>query len=297
MTLYEVEYNDHRWIKIEKDDSYNVVFKIPYSSVKEGIDCPDIENRFIVYILQGISANSKDHIYVGKSTKGLDTRPASHESKYDDWTYCYVLTRNDSKFFNDGVIQYLEDTIRHRVDDCSDTFINTTNKTSSNTANERDIQKSKKYLEDVYERLFILGLDLNLPKQITIEDYVREGSKKKTIQKEKEKDTQQVDFFYLVGPKVGANAKAIIMEDKSVKVLSGSIISYEISESFTTHNYARLRDELISNGIIVKRRFVSDYVFSSLSAAAAVLLGRSAAGPIKWKNADNKTYKDLHPEE
>ncbi|MBO4798998.1 MAG: hypothetical protein J5494_09565, partial [Candidatus Methanomethylophilaceae archaeon] len=163
MSLYEVEYSSQKWIKVEKDESFNVVYKIPYSSIRNGINCPKIENNFIVYILHGISIDSKDFIYVGKSTKGLDSRPGSHESKYDKWSYCYIFTRKDSKFLNDGVIQYLEDAIRRRVDEC-EYYVDMTDKTSSNTANERDIKRSNEYLQDIYERLMVLGLDLN-PKQ------------------------------------------------------------------------------------------------------------------------------------
>jgi len=37
--------------------------------------------------------------------------------------------------------------------------------------------------------------------------------------------------------------------------------------------------------------FKENAVFSSISAAAAVVLGRQAAGPVEWIDKNGKTYK------
>lgn len=297
MHSYEVEYSDQKWIKIE-EDNFNVVYKIPYSSIKDNVNCPKIENRFIVYILHGITTESKDYIYVGKSTKGLESRPSSHDSKYDDWTYCYVITRKDSKFLNDGVIQYMEDTIRRRIDECSDYYINTTNKTSSNTANDRDMDRSNKILEDVYDRLYVLGLDLTLPKRKTIEDYagptVIMPVDVPTNGKNNKGKDQTDNTYYINSPKNHVKAVGVVSDDGSITVQKGSAISARPTKAFTTHNYYPLREKLIKDKIIVNCVFVSDYTFNSLSAAAAVILGRSAAGPLLWLDSDKRTYRETH---
>ena len=58
-----------------------------------------------------------------------------------------------------------------------------------------------------------------------------------------------------------------------------------------------LREELIGNGVLVREGdhycFTQDYVFSSPSTAAAVVLGRSANGRIEWKDAGGRTLKAL----
>ena len=292
-----VEYSNQKWIKVEKDESYNVVYKIPYSSIKDGVNCPKVENNFIVYILHGITVDSKDYIYVGKSTKGLENRPSSHESKYDKWSYCYVLTRKDSKFFNDGVIQYLEDTIRRRVDECSDYYIDTTDKTSSNTANERDIRKSNEYLLDIYDRLMVLGLDLN-PKQSTtrITDF---GNAQKVQGSSGEKKPEtEVPSTEKIKPVAGQyhlrskhiRAMAIIRSEKEVIVLAGSEVSPSVQNNFEKHNYYKLRLDLHKEGIIKDGKFVVDYTFKSPSAAAAVTLGRAANGKIEWIDENGKPF-------
>lgn len=58
-----------------------------------------------------------------------------------------------------------------------------------------------------------------------------------------------------------------------------------------------LRQELIGNGVLQRDvdyfRFAQDYVFSSPSTAAAIVLGRSANGRIEWKDAGGRTLKEL----
>ena len=66
-----------------------------------------------------------------------------------------------------------------------------------------------------------------------------------------------------------------------------------------------LRQELIGNGVLALHeagaaqgyRFTQDYVFSSPSTAAAVVLGRSANGRIEWKDEQGRTLKALQEQE
>jgi hypothetical protein len=66
-----------------------------------------------------------------------------------------------------------------------------------------------------------------------------------------------------------------------------------------------LRQELIGNGVLARvaeggagdYRFAQDYVFTSPSTAAAVVLGRSANGRVEWKDATGRTLKELQERE
>jgi hypothetical protein len=40
-------------------------------------------------------------------------------------------------------------------------------------------------------------------------------------------------------------------------------------------------------------RLTTDHVFSSPSTAATVLMGRSAAGPLEWKQASGRTLREI----
>ena len=81
-------------------------------------------------------------------------------------------------------------------------------------------------------------------------------------------------------------------------VFTGALARTETVESMPGWA-ANLRESLVQSGALVlveggaSLRLSTDHVFKSPSAAAAVLLGRSAAGPIEWKDAAGRTLKEL----
>ena len=96
--------------------------------------------------------------------------------------------------------------------------------------------------------------------------------------------------WYLAGR--GSNATALIQEGEAILVKAGSIIAPTITEGFQ-RGYLDLRQELIQNGIIVNNTFVVDHLFDSFSAAAAVILGRSANGRKEWMKLDGRTIAQI----
>lgn len=157
---YIIKLNDVNCIEIAKPNSSILVYKIPYNVLKNKTHDLMFSNRFIVYILYGVNEEGRDCVYVGKSKNGIDNRPTSHEHKFPNWTYCYVLTQfQERTFFNDGTIQYLEDKIRKKVDETG-AYINKTEVTISNTANASDEEDCDDYLEEAYQMLYVIGLDL-----------------------------------------------------------------------------------------------------------------------------------------
>ena len=87
----------------------------------------------------------------------------------------------------------------------------------------------------------------------------------------------------------GCNAYGKPLNDDHFIVLAGSKISDDVVDSFPS-GYLELRKTLISKGIIVKGLFITDYIFSSSSAAASVVLGRSANGRKEWVLLDGRSY-------
>lgn len=66
-------------------------------------------------------------------------------------------------------------------------------------------------------------------------------------------------------------------------VYKGSKISDHTTKTFELNGYKVLRNRLIDEGIISNGVFASDYVFSSISAAACVVGGRMSSGLKDWK--------------
>lgn len=56
----------------------------------------------------------------------------------------------------------------------------------------------------------------------------------------------------------------------------------------------KLRQKLIDKGVVDSDfLFTNDYIFTSPSLAAAIILGRNANGRVEWKTADQKTLNML----
>ena len=84
-------------------------------------------------------------------------------------------------------------------------------------------------------------------------------------------------------------------------VRKGSQANLSPVESFAP-TWENVRQKLIDAQVLrpVKQHleFFEDATFSSPSAAASVVLGRQAAGPIFWVNEkDNRTYKQVQEDQ
>jgi hypothetical protein len=95
----------------------------------------------------------------------------------------------------------------------------------------------------------------------------------------------------------GASARAREAEDGFV-VLAGSTARSPTSATFQA-GYRALRERLMSDRSLVPGAsdnllsFATDVVFASPSAAASIVAGRSASGPIEWKIAETgQSYRD-----
>jgi len=87
----------------------------------------------------------------------------------------------------------------------------------------------------------------------------------------------------------GGNATGYPLDSDNFTVYAGSKISKDVTDGYPS-NYANLRDSLIADGIIVDGVFANNYTFTSSSAAASVVLGRSANGRKEWTLLDGRTY-------
>ena len=90
----------------------------------------------------------------------------------------------------------------------------------------------------------------------------------------------------------GANATGYPGNEDEFVVLKGSRIAPDVTNGFQP-NYLSQRKELIAEGVIKDNQFVKDYRFPSTSAAAAVILGRSANGRREWIKLDGRTIAQI----
>lgn len=103
---------------------------------------------------------------------------------------------------------------------------------------------------------------------------------------EKQPSTDEHTVFNLVGR--GADAKGYPECDNQFVVLKGSKISYDMTNGVPS-NIKEKRQDLIDAGIVINQVFEQDYGFTSPSAAASVILGRSSNGLKEWTKLDGQT--------
>jgi hypothetical protein len=269
-----------RSVEMSKANSSTLIYRIPYQNLNSKEELFKIDNLFIVYILFGKNESGKDVIYVGKSKNGLKNRPTSHEDKYDKWTYCYVLTQfKERTFFNDGTIQYLEDTLNKRITDLG-FYENTTKQTTTGTANTSDEEDCNEYLEEAYQMLDVLGLDL-----ITYRD--DEASEELESVNDDSSSTVP-DGIYKLKRKI---KRAGIVIQATMQVTSGKYIV--LKGSMVCENEGPgLSDNIIEarkSATIIDGKLYADVAFNSPSAASQFVIGAASNGWDNWKCDDGSS--------
>jgi uncharacterized protein with ParB-like and HNH nuclease domain len=92
-------------------------------------------------------------------------------------------------------------------------------------------------------------------------------------------------------------ASAYWLSNGDVIVSKGSQAKIENTEAFTSHSYFPLKQKLIEDGVLITRdgilEFMTDYEFDSPSAAAAIILGRAAAGPRLWRDISGRSMNEI----
>lgn len=133
----------------------------------------------------------------------------------------------------------------------------------------------------------VLNVDEWNPK--IVEDRQKNMIRVFSINWDLDKDTDRVGKDkYLLSSRGGSATGNPLGNDMFV-VYAGSKVSQDTTDGFPK-NYEDLRNSLIADGIIVDRVFVKDYIFNSSSAAASIVLGRSANGRKEWTLLDGRTY-------
>ena len=107
-----------------------------------------------------------------------------------------------------------------------------------------------------------------------------------------QKPTNNDKLLYCKGN--GADAIGFLSAN-GFTVLKGSVVSDHVVDSLKTNNpgYFDLRAKLEEDKIIVDRKLVKDYGFSSPSAASAIFLGRPSNGNTDWKTSKSSGSKCL----
>lgn len=247
------------------------VYKISRNDLSEFANRSDCEYTG-VYFLFGKDEDNKDTVYVGEAEKML-IRLKQHLKDHNYWNDCVVVISKDN-ILNKAHVKYLENKFYTlAVDAKRSTIINNTIPTCSSIS-EFDESMLSEFIENA--RLLVNTLGYKVFDKIDT-----------AVLKEENNDI----IFHIVAAR-GADAKGVLVPD-GFMVIKGSKIAKDIAPSMSS-NLVNLRNKMFEKDIVNQEFvFVTDYMFTSPSLAAAIVMGRNANGRTEWKTINNKSIKDI----
>jgi hypothetical protein len=250
----------------------------PRSDLDELLARPELKKAG-VYVLTGEDAEGKPSAYIGEGEVVLD-RIKKHRGK-EYWNSAIVFVSKD-EHLTKAHIRYLEGKMISEANKIGRYKLMNLNESGAHLP-ESDQHNMEVFLERIAQLLPVLGSELLTP----ITPVRKRGQH------------QKQDLLFCKNK--DAEAKGFRSPNGFV-VLSGST-AQKIEHSRAKENGAwivALRAKLINQRALIEDgkllKFTRDVEFASPSAAAGVIRGGTAAGPILWKNAAGKTLKQLDSE-
>jgi hypothetical protein len=252
-------------------------YKIPRIKVKDCSDRVDLTNSTGVYLLFGKDEEGKDQVYIGEGELILKRLNQQLNAK-DFWNEAIVFISKDENL-NKAHIKYLENRLhdiaklanRYKLDN----FVIPTQSSLS----ESDRAEMEEFIEYIKMLVNTLG-------------------HKVFDEKREFKPKQKQDVFYIKAAR-GADGQGQPTSDgfvvfKGSKAAGSTVASMPLS-------FLTLRQKLLDEGVLIDKveflEFLEDYIFSSPSTAASIVLGRSANGLIEWKQKNGNTLKEFESSE
>jgi hypothetical protein len=251
-------------------------YKIPRIKIKDCIDRVDLGST-AVYLLFGKDEEGKDLVYIGEAESILK-RLNQHLTQKDFWNETIVFISKDENL-NKAHIKYLENRLHEIAKTAKRYIVENSMTPTQSSISESDRAEMEEFIENIKMLVNTLGHK--------VFDEIREFKPK-----------QKQEIFFIKAAR-GADAQGEPTSDGFV-VLKGSKAAGSTVTSMT-QNFLSLRQRLIEKGVIKYMgeyyEFPEDYIFSSPSTAAAMVLGRNANGLTEWKLKDGKTLKEFESNE
>lgn len=258
----------------------------PRSALVELLKRPEI-SRTGVYFLIGPDADNpiRTRVYVGE-TDDVATRLKQHnrseaQGGKDFWERVCVVTSKDHNLTK-AHAKHIESLLIEVVKKAGRARLENGNQPDYALLPEADIADMAYFLEQIQIVLPVLGFDfLRKPPTMLGTATTSIGS------------VSLSPLFIMTVPKHGVMGRAREVEGDFV-VLEGSTTRDHWTSKW--HNYESLYQKLVEDDILSPvveglRTFTKDYVFSSPSAAAAIISGRPTNGRVTWSvEGEGRTY-------
>jgi len=247
-------------------------YKIPRIKIK---DCTDREDLIStgVYLLFGKDEEGKDQVYIGEA-ESIIKRLNKHLTQKDFWNETIIFISKDENL-NKAHIKYIENRLFDIAKSANRYKIENTVTPTQSSISESDRAEMEEFIEFIKMLVNTLG--------------------HKVFEEKREfKHKQKQNIFFIKAAR-GADAQGEPTSDGFV-VLKGSIAASTTVNSIQPF-LVNFRQSLIDKGVLQLNgenyEFSEDYIFSSPSTAAAIVMGRNANGLLEWKLKDGKSLKEF----
>lgn len=251
------------------------------SSLAKILDREEFE-RPGVYILKSMpkSENFNERVYIGEA-ENLKKRLKQHLANSEKDFVELVAFVSKDEMLTKSHIKYLESKIIGSAREAKAAEIDNSVNPELTTLPEADRSDMEFYLEQIKLILPVVNF-MFLVSSVYKPSNDNHGELQQTVDSK---------MYYLKSKLAEAS---LIETEEGFVVLENSQCLKQVQNSFP-EGYLKLREKLIATNVLIDNGnvyvFKENAIFTSISAAAAVILGRSAAGPVEWLDSDGLTYK------
>jgi hypothetical protein len=246
-------------------------YKIPRSLLKESANRGELFKAGVHFLFgRDESSPEVNIVYIGEAEE-VYKRIIQHQDK-DFWTEVLVFISKDENL-NKAHIKFLEFSVHLAAYQANRYNIVNSNTPTCPAISEPERAVMMEFFENLKLLVGTLGYRVFEPLTAPL--------------------LKATDEYFITATR-GAKAKAVVTTE-GIVVTAGSEVADSTVPSISD-SFKKLRQKLQDQGVIVHKEnkliFAKDYLFSSPSTAAAVVMGKNANGRIAWKDNVGKTLKD-----
>ncbi len=286
--LFLIDGEPNGRISCELSNWNGKAYKIPRTYIKNCNDRVDLNSTGIYLLFGGAEGNlDKSKVYIGEAEEILK-RLNQHLKQKDFWSEAITFISKDDNL-NKAHIKYLENRIYELAKHVGRYELVNSQIPNKPNISESDIAEMEEFLSNIRFLINILGHKL-----------LEEKREKVSVRNNSNSNSENIEKLITFSIDAARGGKASgIQTSEGFVVFEKAQIADPVVASFPK-TMKRLRDEMIEEEIILKKNgelfLKKDYIFSSPSSAAMIVMGRSANGLVEWKTQEGKILRDVESE-
>ncbi|WP_306046254.1 GIY-YIG nuclease family protein [Nioella sp. MMSF_3534] len=262
------------------------VLRIPRTRLADGLRRAEA-GQTGVYLLLGEDADGP-LAYVGEA-EDMARRIGQHAREKDWWDVAVLITAAGDAL-NKAHIRHLENRLVSMARTAGTMRLENGNQPGGSSLNEAGMANMEGFKDTLQMVLPAIRVDL-----------FQTGRRSADQSDMRSESATPRPVFHLAVPRHGVDASAELVNGEMVVQARSMVRPAWVGNPKHASNYRELHEGLVEKGIILVSDggavMAENYAFSSPSAAAAVVSGRSANGRTQWKLPDGRTYADWEAEQ